>query len=395
VKKGHGSSFHFESDERLPVLVTLRRYADALKTDDNLSLVDYILENIAADFTITGLTSEFLEYYLESGQTILLFDGLDELPNPSFKKKIRNRIRTLTGTYPGNSMVVTSRIYGYEGVIRFDKNKFNHHRLAKLCMEEIEQFVRDWYHARLEKPRDRRDYLDSLLGILCNEENEAIRELARNPLLLTIIVLVHRIDAVLPDERHVLYQKCTETLLNTWHTSKFHEMDRLHRAKVDRLNMQRMQAVAYWMHHQMGGSSAKQQAVVSYRELNDYLIQHIKTEMPPHPDFAPEDIATAFIDFVQDRAGLLVEIGDKKFSFVHLTFQEYLTAVHIRTLSELNGVKGAWSKEIDDHCSDPRWREVIRLLVAGLGSNEVRNFWSIAFLTLTLQTRRMLNFLVD
>src|SRR5262249_9978519 len=155
-------------------------------------------------------------------------------------------IRNLTETYPGNTTIVSSRIYGYEGAFRFDNSEFAHHRLARLRLEEIEQFVRDWYQARLEKPQDRRDYLNSLLGTLHNEEHEAIRELARNPLLLTIIVLVHRIDAVLPDERHVLYQKCTETLLNTWHTWKFHEMDRLHRAEVDRLNVQRMQAIAYW-----------------------------------------------------------------------------------------------------------------------------------------------------
>jgi len=158
----------------------------------------------------------------------------------------------------------------------------------------------------VERSKDRKEYMESLLGILRNEEHEAIRELARNPLLLTIMVLVHRIDAVLPDERHVLYQKCTETLLNTWHTWKFHEMDRLHRAKVDRLNMQRMQAVAYWMQHQMGEVKAGQQAVAPYDDLHRELTRHIESEKPPNPDYAPEDIATAFIEFVQDRAGLLL-----------------------------------------------------------------------------------------
>jgi hypothetical protein len=369
-----GESFRFQEDERLPVLVTLRRYADVLKSNDNLSLVDYIRGNIEADFSIAGLSMEFFEYYLESGKTVLLFDGLDELPTPSFRQKIRNRIQNMTETYPGNTTIVTSRIYSYQGPVRFHDKEFLHHRLAKLSIEEMEQFVHDWYDARLEKPRDRTEYLNSLIGILRNEEHEAIRELARNPLLLTIMVLVHRIDAVLPDERHVLYQKCTETLLNTWHTWKFHDMDRLHRAKVDRQNMHRMQAVAYWMQHEMGGARAEQQAVVPYEALHRCLTKHIKTETPPNLEYSAEDIATAFLEFVQDRAGLLVEIGTQKFSFVHLTFQEYLTAAQIRTLSELNGVKTAWGKEIKDHCLDPRWREVLRLLVAGYGSNESQEF---------------------
>ncbi len=365
--------YSFERDERLPILVTLRRYADTLKINDTLSLLDYISENIAADFS-TIVPSEFLEYYLESGQTILLFDGLDELPDLSFKNKIRKRIHNFSETYPGNTIIVTSRIYGYEGEARFDSKEFGHYRLAKLCIKEIEQFVGDWYGARLEKKQERKDYRDSLLTILSNPEHEAIRELARNPLLLTIMLLVHRIDAVLPDERYVLYQKCTETLLNTWHTWKFNEIDRIHQAKVDRQNIQRMQAIAYWMHNQMCMNDIRESSVVEYDILHKYLTKHIEKETPPNTNYAAEDIATAFLEFVQERAGLLIEIGDKKFSFIHLTFQEYLTAACIRTLSELKGVSEAWEKEIIGHCLDPQWQEVIRLLVAGYSSNESQEF---------------------
>jgi energy-coupling factor transporter ATP-binding protein EcfA2 len=363
------ADFRYEEDQRLPIVVTLRRYADALKQDDSLSLFDYIRANIAADFSIADLSPEFLAYYLESGKAILLFDGLDELPNPNFKRKVRNRVQNLADGYPGNCLIATSRIFGYDGAFRFDDKTWQHHRVARLGMAEIERFVDDWYRVRVERPKDRKDYQQSLLAILRNEEHEAIRELARNPLLLTIIVLVHRIDAVLPDERHVLYQKCTETLLNTWHTWKFHEMDRLHRAKVDRLNMQRMQAIAWWMQRRMGETEAGRQAVVTYADLHGELARHIAGEKPPNPDYAPEDIATAFIEFVQDRAGLLVEIGDRQFSFVHLTFQEYLTAGHIKTLTEPLSLREAWEQEIAPHCTDPRWREVIRLLVASYGAN--------------------------
>jgi hypothetical protein len=364
-KPDRASRFQFISDERLPVFVTLRRYADAIKSDDNLSLIEYMRANIEADLSIGGVPIEFIEYYLESGNAILLFDGVDELPSPTFKIQIRNRIRNLAATYPGTSIIVTSRVYGYQGPFSFDKSDFVHHKLAKLRDEEIAQFVKDWYNVRFESPREREEYLDSLLAILRNDQHVAIRDLARNPLLLTIMVLVHRIDAVLPDERHVLYQKCTETLLNTWHTSKFHEKDRLHRAKVDQHNMHRMQAIAYWMHHEMGGEESGRQAVVTYKALKAVLSEHISEEKPPDPDYSPDILATDFIEFVQDRAGLLVEIGDRQFSFIHLTFQEYLTAARIKTLAELNGVSDAWGAEIENHCADPRWREVLRLLVAG------------------------------
>jgi len=375
----------FKVDQRLPLIVTLRRYADAIKSNDNLSLIEYIRQNIEADFSIEGLSTEFLEYYLETGQGILLFDGLDELPDPDFKVKIRDRIQNLSKSYPGNTILVTSRIFGYQGTFRFDDRAFQHYRLGKLATKEIEQFVRDWYRVRLESKGSRNENLQSLLAILGNDEHQAIRELARNPLLLTIIVLVHRIDAVLPDERVVLYQKCTETLLNTWHTWKFRGQSPLHRARVDRQNRQRMQAIAHWMHRQSGGANKDQQAVVSYQALYQFLCQYIEQEKPINPEYAPEDIAEVFINFIQDRAGLLIEVGDRQFSFVHLTFQEFLTATQIKTLSEKGGVERAWENEMLQHCGDARWHEVFRLLIANYESDESQEYLVDQFLEQPLE----------
>ena len=145
---------------------------------------------------------------------------------------------------------------------------------------------------------------------------------------------------------------------------------------------QRMQAIAYWMHHQMGETESGKQTVVSYKALHRELSRHIEKEKPANPDYAPVDLAEAFLEFVKDRAGLLVEIGDRQFSFVHLTFQEYLTARHIQTLSELDGVKDAWRNEIAEHCRAPRWREVVRLLIAGYESDESQEYLVMQILDL-------------
>lgn len=56
-KKEKDKRFRYTPDKRLPVFITLRRYVDALKSNDNLSLVEYIRENIAADFTIADVST--------------------------------------------------------------------------------------------------------------------------------------------------------------------------------------------------------------------------------------------------------------------------------------------------------------------------------------------------
>jgi hypothetical protein len=353
--------------------VTLRRYADELKSRPNLSLLNYIEECIQADFNLEAAGQEFLRYYLESAQSILLFDGMDELPSPHFKQTIRNRISALATTYPGNTIIVTTRIVGYDNPFRFDADEVRHYRLTKLQLPEMEKFVNDWYSARIENQREREQSVEDLVRILQDENHTAIRELAENPLLLTIVALVHRIDAVLPDERVVLYQKCTETLLNTWHTWKFREADAKNRGKVERRNRYRMEAIAHWMHCRSLSPGRGQRAVVSYSDLLDFLSRHISENEKPDSDSEPEDLAKEFLDFVKKRAGLLIEVGDNQYSFVHLTFQEYLTSAHIITTSEKAGAHELW-KTIHAHYSEPRWHEVIRLLIAGLKSNETQRF---------------------
>jgi energy-coupling factor transporter ATP-binding protein EcfA2 len=361
-------------DNRLPILITLRRYADELKSRKNLALIDYIQENIQGDFNLKSADLDFFEYYLETGQTILLFDGLDELPNPQFKKHVRDCVRTLITTYPGNTVVVTSRIVGYDNPFRFDEKEFVHQRLTQLQLPEIEQFVKDWYRVRIENKRERDANVNDLIRILRDEDHIAIRELAQNPLLLTIVALVHRIDAVLPDERVVLYQKCTETLLNTWHTWKYRDAEVKNRGKIERRNRRRMEAIAYWMHCLSGGTEINQRAVVPYADLRNFLTEYINTtEKIRGHDSDPEDLADEFLEFVKKRAGLLIEIGDNQYSFVHLTFQEYLTASHIITSSEMKGVTEIW-KIIKDRYINTRWHEVIRLLIADLKSDESQEF---------------------
>ena len=363
-----------KSDDRLPIVITLRRYADELKSRRNLSLIDYLQENIHADFSLNSADIEFFEYYLETGQAILLFDGIDELPDSNFKQLVRNRIKSFATTYPGNTIIVTSRIVGYENPFRFDERDFRHYRITKLQLPEIERFVHDWYQFRIENENERNANIKDLIRIMRDESSTSIKELAENPLLLTIVTLVHRIDAVLPDERVVLYQKCTETLLNTWHTWKYRDIEVKNRGRVERRNRRRMEAIAHWMQGRSLGTGKSQRFVAPYVDLLNFLTQYIvDVEKAADPDNDPEDLASDFLEFVRQKAGLLIEVGDQTFSFVHLTFQEYLTSSYLITTSEKDGLASIWNK-LRARCADTKWYEVIRLLVAGLKSEDSQEF---------------------
>lgn len=369
-----GERYQTNPDSRLPVYVILRRYADELKGRRNLSLLEYFIETIQADYSLPDANESFFNFYLERGQAVLLFDGLDELPDSSFKELIRNRIQSLNLSFPGNTFIVTSRIVGYDNPFRFNDKVFGHYKLGRLKLPEITRFVKDWYNSRIENEHQSRISANDLIRILGDKNNQSIRELAENPLLLTIVALVHRIDAVLPDERVVLYQKCTETLLNTWHTWKFREQEIKNKGRVERRNRQRMESIAFWVHSQSLGTDRNQKSVIPARDLHRFLTQYITAnEKSPFEEGDPEDIASDFLEFIKKRAGLLIEVGDQQYSFVHLTFQEYLCSSYIITISEKSGIENTWSG-LQLSIIDPRWHEVMRLLIAGLRSDESQDF---------------------
>ncbi len=353
-------------DKRLSIYVVLRKYADEPKSNPNLGLLDYIIQDARVDLSVQSADLDFFEYFLESGEALLLFDGLDELPNPAYKSTVRNRIRTFTSNYPGNTVIITSRIVGYDEPFSFSRKDYFHTRVALLQLPEIEQFVSDWYAARIDNLAERRRNVEDLLRIVRDVDHTAIRELATNPLLLTIVTLVHRIDAILPDERVVLYQKCTETLLNTWHSYKFKEPEQKNRGRVERRNRSRIEAIAHWMQNRSMETASKARAVAPFNDIHNFLTGYISAhEIQAPGDLEPIDAAADFLEFVRKKAGLLVEAGDEQYSFVHLTFQEYLTSTFIITLNEAEGIAGIW-KTIEPHITNVRWNEVIRLLIGGL-----------------------------
>lgn len=358
-------------DNRLTVVITLRRYADELKHRRNLPMLDYILEVAQADFNMIGLHGDFFNYYIESGQAILLFDGLDELPSKEFKSLIRQRIDSFAESFPVNTVIVTSRLVGYEAESRFD-NSYGHYRVAKLKVSEIERFINDWYAARIDDVVEKNRNAADLVKIIKHPDSDSIRELARNPLLLTIVALVHRIDAVLPDQRVVLYQKCTETLLNTWYKAKRQDEEAA-KGRIERRNRIRVEAIAYWMHRR--SLKGKGRSVAPRAELIEFLTKHISEHESLRPqDELAEDQAEIFVDFIKNSAGLLIEAGDGLYSFIHLTFQEYLCATHLAAFGETGGTASIW-KELRGDLQNPRWREVVRLLVASLRSTQAQTYF--------------------
>ena len=271
----------------------------------------------------------FFEHWLEDGRALILLDGLDEVPQSGKRYDVVSRIENFLGQFDRNYAIITSRPAGYRRDF-FRMEEFPHYEMQRFDDEKILTFINNWYDSRFRGLGEAARWKKSLQKAL--DDNDRIKLLARNPLLLTIIVLIHRYQAVLPKERHRLYDRAVEMLLISWDAKKELSSDGqlqyLDRDDLGRL----MELLAYWVHTQGNVENNESGTLIGQEELREQLRGEIK-ELKQVQLYQAREEAERFIDLIRERTGLLNEQGQDYYAFVHKTFQEYLCAEEIRYLS--------------------------------------------------------------
>jgi predicted NACHT family NTPase len=273
-------------------------------------------------------------------------------------------IENFLGQYHQNVAIITSRPAGYKRDC-FNTSEFEHYQLQLFDDAKVDEFINRWYDSRVPDEAEAQRRKDSIKKALA--ENDRIKLLARNPLLLTIIALIHCSQAELPRARHELYKKAVETLLKRWDAYKnMTEQSVLKYLNVDDLGRQ-MEILAYWIHTQGSTDNPEGGTLILKKNLLKQLtqnIKNIKTQKHQVQLFQAQQEATRFVDFIQQRTGLLNEQGQDLYAFVHKTFQEYLCAQEICYQADDEDDFEIVLNHILEHLHDPHWREVLLLLIA-------------------------------
>ena len=344
----------------LPILIRMR---DSVLHDD-LSILEYYRKFCHNNLSVTPLPEGFFEHWLQDGRALILLDGLDEVVEEGKRHEIVKKIENFLGSYDQNRVIITSRPAGYKRNF-FRAEEFPHYLLQPFDEPKINQFIDNWYDSRSQDQEDAKRLKEDIRKAFAN--NPHIHHLARNPLLLTIITLIHRYQAQLPRERYKLYQSAIETLLTTWDTTNkqledHHKLEYLKNDDWEDL----MRNLAYWIHAHQDGIEGNESegTLIDKNKLIIFLTDYIQEKKKIEYDYA-ENEAKRFISFVRDRSGLLNEQGTDCYAFVHKTFQEYLCAQKIRQDMKRN--KHEFQIILDaikNHLHDAHWREVLLLLVA-------------------------------
>ncbi|MBI4658000.1 MAG: HEAT repeat domain-containing protein, partial [Verrucomicrobia bacterium] len=364
-------------EDRLPVLVALRdynRFLENLRTRGELQepgaslLPRFLTEHVKSAAPHLALPDGFFARALAKGGCAVFLDGLDEIADPIQRGRIAEAVANVVQQYSANRFIVTSRPRGYESEAR--------QRLSPMCAEctirdfdekDRTAFAQAWYEAVVTQrkggtPTAREEARAAAADLLrAIQADPRITALASNPLLLSVLAMVHQRGTTLPQRRVELYEECIDLFLGYWDQVKGESARELARLGGLTRGEKRalLEPVALWLHER--GESGMQ---VDQKELEDAIAGQFR-ELFGDPEPQSRRRAKLFLEVITERTGLIVERETGVYAFAHLTFQEYLAA---RALAD----RPDYIPYTLARLHDPWWREVILLEVGHLATPNTR-----------------------
>lgn len=342
---------------RVPIFVSLRDFADESSASNGLSLLNYIFE----DFRTSGISAlSVLETLLQEGRALLLLDGLDEVLDQDCKLVV-NEIRRLSEKYQQNLFVVSCRT----AAKTLNLKRFTDVEMAPFTPDQIVAFAQKWFTALAKTPsRMGQEQAVQFSQQLDLPENTPFRRLAMTPLFLHLICWIFQHQGKLPTKRSEFYKQCLELLLSKWDETKGIERDEVYPDFCVPQKLKLLSQIATATFEQ-GAYFFEQQAVEQH--IEEYIRDL------PNATIEPEELqldSEAILKAIELQHGLITERGQGIFSFCDPGFQEYFTARKIVTSYNLQASNRVL-KQLVNHLSDPRWREIFLLTVTMLRSADV------------------------
>jgi hypothetical protein len=338
-----------------PLLVELRTYA----RDRQAGTCKDILTFLHGGNITCRLDQQQLHNKLKAGQAIALFDGIDEVFDPALRDEVVTDIHRFTNDYPQMRVIATSRWLGYK-VQKLRGAGFQHFMLQDLEDEQIEDFIQRWHDLTFPVGADKERKRDRLQQAI--RESKSIRELAGNPLLLTMMAILNR-HQELPRDRPELYNQASRVLLHQWDVeTKLLEDPQLKdlRISIDYKDKQGMlRKVA---HHMQSSEKGLAGNIISATDLENILTDYLRGIVEKGE---PRMVARQMIHQLRTRNFILCYLGADSYAFVHRTFLEYFCAWEFawqfketQTLT----VEQLKNEVFAPHWQDESWHEVLRLI---------------------------------
>src|SRR4028118_542805 len=283
---------------RIPMLIKLREFVE-----DGRETAYSLERYLERCWWLSNLETHLV---FNRGRALVLLDGLDEVAGED-GKKIAKEIKRFARVYPQVQVIVTCRTQSQES--RFER--FDYVEVADFNEPQVRTFAEHWFMTvmgdELGGLAKAREFLEQLFF----QENEAIRELAITPILLSLTCAVFHQTGKFYSKRSQLYEEGLKLLLEQWDERRGIERDEIYRdLSVDR-------KLELLSHLAVKKFEQEQYVLFEQVEIEEYIAEFL--------GIGQRD-SRAVLRAMEEQHGLLIKRAQKVWSFSHLTFQEYLVA---------------------------------------------------------------------
>jgi len=346
-----------EGAPAVPILLRVSELVDLLLEEsgprfrhDNRHWLLDLLERSCRDNGL-AVPREHWEQVLAGGEGVLLLDGLDEAADLAIRERIFAMFRDACEHWPC-PVVVSSRPLQTEPLQELG---FHVATIEAFGEEEIRTFLDHWVTAlhasetegfRYEADRYRQGLEAAILS------RPRVKLLARNPVMLTCLCVVHRNEGELPEGRSRVYRAVLRWLI----AAKSEQ-----RAKAgftDRFALRALARLAL----SMMSTDAGKRPVLGLEEAALAVEPVVARDFPDLVALADRrQRAREWLVFEGLGSGIVEELSGRRIRFWHLTFQEYLASLQLALLGDGEDASEDWWPHLEPHLSHVQWRETVEL----------------------------------
>ncbi|MEI8166242.1 MAG: hypothetical protein WCG26_07680, partial [Chloroflexales bacterium] len=362
---------------RLPIRVELGAFGDWLHANDHGQGAEALLwEYLAAKAPALPGLAPLLRERLLAGEALLLLDGLDEVSADAEGLPLR-RVRaaiTALAELPGQRrLVVTCRILDYEGEAKRQLVGWPIERLLPFSDALQQEFIDIWYQTLRRKGREVIGDYDDLRVRLRQaiREKHDLRRLAGNPLLLTMMALLHASKGRLPEKRVDLYAESLDLLLRRWRRGPGRPAleEQLGLPQWDTRDTDHLlNHLAYVVHQQQGESAREEDGAAASGGADlpeGLLIETAAGVLRGYGLAEPYKEAERLCGYIGRYSnGVLQKHGPRTYRFPHRTFQEFLAARRLVDDRDWAGMERDRLNRLFAKAASAQWREVLLLAVS-------------------------------
>lgn len=188
----------------IPVLINLKQCPPVEATHTS-----FFTEYLHREFALSHIS--LTEQVLCSGKVLILFDGLDEIPD-RYRRNVQYIIRNFCQRYYKNQIILTSQTQ----VTECNYTTFEYFEIAEFNPKQVQEYTKTWFTALVKNPVKSEALTKQFSTKLNLPENRPLKQIAVNPIDLSLACWVYISNNNLPQRPPELYDRGLRLFLETW-----------------------------------------------------------------------------------------------------------------------------------------------------------------------------------